>query len=91
MPRFVGFLVVAVATVLLGCGGGGLSASSSCEDFLSAAPEDQEQTISKLSSQFDTPELTTPLGEPNVAYVCSSSPEMTLEEVFQRTHEAEGG
>lgn len=83
--------MVAIAIVFSGCGGGGLEASSSCEDFLASAPEDQAQTISKLSSQFDTPELTTPLGEPNVAYVCSSSPEMTLEEVFQRTHEAEGG
>jgi hypothetical protein len=91
MSRFALVPTVAVAVMFLGCGGGGLSASSSCGDFLAASPEDQTQTISQLSSQFDTPELTTPLGEPNVAYVCSSSPEMSLEEVFQRSHEAEGG
>lgn len=91
MRRIALVPTVAMAIMFMGCGGGGLSASSSCEDFLSASPEDQEQTISKLSSQFETPELTTPLGEPNVAYVCSSSPEMSLEEVFQRSHEAEGG
>lgn len=90
MTKLAGSLIVAVTIFLLGCGGGGLSASSSCEDFLAASPEDQQQTISKLSSEFETPELTTPLGEPNVGYVCASSPEMTLEEVFQRTHEAEG-
>jgi hypothetical protein len=91
MTKLVGISIAAAALFLFGCGGGGLSASSSCEEFLAASPEDQQQTISKLSSEFDTPELTTPLGEPNVAYVCASSPDMTLEEVFQRTHEAEAG
>jgi hypothetical protein len=90
MHRLIALSVTAAAIFLLGCGGEELSASSSCEDFLAASPEDQQQTISKLSSEFNTPQLTTPLGEPNVAYVCASSPEMTLEELFQRTHEAEG-
>ena len=80
--------------LLAGCGGGsGLSASSTCSDFASASPEDQGEAISKLASEFETPDLATPLGSPNVSYYCSSNPELTLENLFQQykeTEEAEG-
>jgi hypothetical protein len=48
------------------------------------------EAISKLSSEFDTPETATPLGAPNVSYVCAQEPEETLAEYFERAHEAEG-
>jgi hypothetical protein len=80
-----GFLLVGVA----GCGGG-LSASSSCADFAKASPEEQAEAISKLSSEFETPEITTPLGSPDVGYACAASPDMTLEALFRGYHEQEG-
>ena len=86
-------LVLGVTCILIigGCGGSGLSASSTCQDFMSASPEEQEEAISKLSSEFNTPETATPLGRPNVPYACASEPDLTLEEYFQRAHESEGG
>ncbi len=85
----LGALVLALVAVLAGCGGSGLSASSSCSDFMEAAPEDQASTISKLSTQFDTPEIATPLGSPGISYTCASNPEMSLEEVFHSYHAGE--
>ena len=82
-------LAVGSICVLAGCGGSDLSASSSCKDFMAASPEDQASAISKLSSQFDTPEIATPLGSPSISYTCSSNPDMSLEEVFEKYHEGE--
>ena len=75
--------------VLTGCSVSGLSASSSCKDFMAASPEEQQRAISKLSSQFDTPEVATPLGSPSIAYNCSSAPSMSLEQLFRREHQGE--
>jgi hypothetical protein len=83
-------LVLGVSIVAVGCGGSGLTASSTCADFMSASPEEQSAAISKLSSEFDTPETATPLGAPNVPYVCAQEPAETLGEYFERAHEAEG-
>lgn len=75
------------AAVIAGCGGGGLSASSTCKDFSEASPEEQHEVISSLSSKYGTPDYTTPLGEPEVGYYCASSPDTTLEEFFQHAKE----
>jgi hypothetical protein len=84
----VGLVVVFSAFVVSGCGGGDLSASSSCKDFSEASIEEQSNVISSLSSKFGTPDYTTPLGEPEVGYYCASSPETTLEEFFQQAAES---
>jgi hypothetical protein len=73
----------------VGCSGSGLSASSSCKDFMTASQEEQAEAISKLSSKFDTPEVATPLGTPSIAYTCSSNPDMSLEKLFHGEHEGE--
>lgn len=83
-------LCIAVLAVLLAGCGGGLSASSTCRDFANAGSEEQSEIISKLSSQFDTPEVATPLGSPDVGYECAGNPDMTLEELFRKYHESEG-
>lgn len=87
----VGLMVLAMAltaAMIAGCGGGGLSASSTCKDFSEASPEEQHEVISSLSSKYDTPDYTTPLGEPEVGYYCASSPETTLEEFFEHASES---
>lgn len=85
----LGLLIVGATIVLVACASG-LSASSSCKDFMEASPEEQSGAISKLSAQFNTPEVATPLGSPSVAYTCSSNPEMSLEELFTAEHRGEG-
>jgi len=68
-----GLVVVAIA----GCGSS-LSASSTCQDFLSASPQDQQTAVEKLAAQYDKPDYATPLGEPDVPYYCSGNPSATL-------------
>jgi hypothetical protein len=68
---------------LAGCGGSGLSASSTCQAFLSASPSDQQAIIDKLAGQYNKPVYTTPLGEPEVAYFCASNPTVTLGYFFE--------
>ena len=92
MKRLVGVTVVVLAITVTtlavtGCGGS-LSASSTCKDFAEASGEDQHEVIPSLSSKFDTPDYTTPLGEPEVGYYCASNPETTLEEFFHQAAES---
>jgi hypothetical protein len=68
---------------LSACGGSGLSASSTCRDFLNASPSDQQSIIDQLASQYDKPDYTTPLGMPEVPYFCTASPSVTLGYFFQ--------
>jgi hypothetical protein len=81
-------VVVGTTLVVSGCGGGGLSAGSTCKDFSEASFEEQTQVISSLSSKYDTPDYTTPLGEPEVGFYCASSPDTTLETFFVRAEQS---
>jgi hypothetical protein len=89
MKRLAGVAVMGVLAVFAvsGCGSG-LSASSTCKDFSEASFEEQHEVIDSLSSKFDTPDYTSPLGEPEVAYYCASSPETTLEDFFEKASES---
>lgn len=88
MKRVAGAVIVSLMMVfsVAGCAGE-LSASSTCQDFAEASPEEQQSAISSLSSEFETPDYTTPLGEPAVGYYCASNPDTTLEEFFVRAQE----
>jgi hypothetical protein len=71
--------------LLLGaCGTAGLSASSSCQQFMNASGSEQHEIVDQLASHFGKPAYTTPLGEPEVPYYCSANPSVTLEQFFQR-------
>jgi hypothetical protein len=55
---------------------------------LLASFEEQHEVIDSLSSKYDTPEYTSPLGEPEVGYYCAGSPETTLEDFFENDSES---
>jgi hypothetical protein len=82
-----------VAMSLLGTGcagsvlGSGLSASSSCKDFMTASASEQHEVVDQLSSHYDKPAYATPLGEPEVPFYCSSSPSITLGQFFQKAED----
>ena len=71
-------LSIALAALTLTACGSSLSASSTCQDFLNASPQDQQSAVDKLAAQYDEPDYATPLGEPEVPYYCSSNPSVTL-------------
>lgn len=77
------FSMFALTGVLMsGCGGSGLSVSSTCSQFMNASAQDQEAIVSKLAGQYQKPDYATPLGEPEVPYFCASNPNVTLGQFF---------
>ena len=73
----------AAAIALSGCGGG-LDGSSTCSDYLGASYDEQHQVVSELAGKYHQPDYATPLGFPNVAYVCAQNPDLTLEDYFSQ-------
>ncbi len=81
-----------VAGVLAGlalsaCGGSGLSASSTCQDFMNASQSDQQAIIDKLATQYNKPDYASPLGSPEVPYYCAANPSVTLGQFFQKAQD----
>jgi len=70
--------------MLSACAGSGLSASSSCKDFMNASSVEQHEIVDQLASQYKKPDYATPLGEPEVPYYCSANPSTTLGDFFQK-------
>ena len=70
-----------------GCSGLGTSigASTSCKDFLHASPQDQEAAVSKVAADMRAGNAVTPLGRPNVNYICANSPGKTLGDAVRAT------
>jgi hypothetical protein len=80
--RILGGAVVAFSTLALSSCGAGLSASSTCSNYLSASPSDQLSIAEKMAGQYNKPDYATPLGEPDIAYYCASNPSVTLGQFF---------
>ena len=74
--------LTSMGLVVSSCQGGGLTASSTCQDFLNASPSDQSQVVTQLAGHYDKPEYATPLGAPEVPYYCSANPTVTLGQFF---------
>jgi hypothetical protein len=66
-----------------GCGEAGLSESSTCKEFLAAAPADQQSVTQQLAGKFGKSDYATPLGMPAVPYYCANHPDVTLQEFFE--------
>jgi hypothetical protein len=75
---------VVSALALSACSGSGLTASSSCHDFMNASASEQHEAIDKLAGQYNKPDFATPLGEPEIPYYCSAQPSVTLGQFFQK-------
>jgi len=77
-------LGIGARAVLHGLANGGLSANSTCQDFLNAPQAAQQAIIENLAAQYHKPDYVTPLGEPDVSYFCAGNPSVTLGEFFAR-------
>jgi hypothetical protein len=82
--RGVAVLLLAGLGTLTGCGSG-LAAKSSCQSFLNASEADQNAAVSKLAGELHAPEAATPLGRPNINYLCASDPRLSLGEAVNHT------
>lgn len=84
---WAGVVAGSVALSVSACSGSGLSASSTCSDFMNASAVEQHEIVDQLAAQYKKPSYATPLGEPEVPYACSANPSLTLEEFFRRAQE----
>jgi len=62
-----------------------MDANTACRDFLQAPLEDQNAAIAQVSDDLGTRNALTPLGRPNIDYLCSRDQDRTLGEVVERT------
>ena len=76
-------LVVLGVFALGGCGGQELTADTSCADFMAADQNERYEAVTQLSSELDAPSAATPLGRPNVDFICAGNPDTTLGEAVQ--------
>lgn len=79
-----GLLFVGARALLHRLDNGGLSANSTCQDFLNAPQDAQQAIIQSLAAQYHKPDYVTPLGEPEVPYFCAANPSVTLGQFFAR-------
>lgn len=73
---------VLLVGLLASCGGGDLSGSSTCKDYMNASAGQQQHVASQLAGQYRKPDYATPLGFPEIAYECATRPTMTLNQFF---------
>lgn len=71
--------------ILTGCSGAGLDADSTCRDFLNASVDEQNALVSQVAAEIGAANAVTPLGRPNVDYLCVQSPDMAVGEAIQLT------
>lgn len=62
-----------------------MDAQTTCRDFMQAAPADQDAAVDQVASEAGAANAVTPLGRPNVDYLCTQDPEMTLGEAVELT------
>lgn len=78
--------MLAGVPVLSGCtGAAAMDADTSCRDFLQAAGDDQNSAIARIADDIGARNALTPLGRPNIDYLCSNNQDRTLGEVVKAT------
>lgn len=87
---FVALAVVAILVVvfliklLTAAGGSGLTAGSTCQQFLNADPQTQQQALVDIAMSKGIGGFGSPLALPEIQYECSSEPTMTLGALVER-------
>ncbi|HEX2419539.1 MAG TPA: hypothetical protein VHJ83_15675 [Micromonosporaceae bacterium] len=62
-----------------------MTASTSCREFLQQPRNVQDAAIARISDELGTREAMTPLGRPNIDYLCSQDQDLTLGEAIRMT------
>jgi hypothetical protein len=77
------FAALAFSAVVAGaCNGSGLTAASTCSQFMNATPQAQQTIVDQLATQYNKPDYASPLGAPEVPYYCAANPNVTLGQFF---------
>lgn len=83
-PRLVvGLCLAAIAcSTLAGCAGKSVTKDTLCSDFMKLSQTQRDDAVVRIASELGNPDVVTPLGRPNVEYVCAQAPNMTLGQVI---------
>lgn len=89
MPQFMrGHTRVAMLLSVLclgGCGAGQMNADTTCREFLQAPLDEQNAAVARVADEVGAQDAVTPLGRPNVDYLCAQDQDMTLGEAVRQT------
>jgi len=67
------------------CGVNEMGAETSCRDFLQAPADEQNAAIARVADEQGTNNALTPLGRPNIDYLCSGDQDRTLGDAVRLT------
>jgi hypothetical protein len=76
--------LAAGAVSMAGCGTK-LDQTTSCSTFLNASQQQQDDGVSSVASELQAGNAVTPLGRPNINYICAHHPDMTLGDAVRAT------
>lgn len=62
-----------------------MNADTSCREFLQATPQDQNAAVARVADELGAKDALTPLGRPNIDYVCAGDQDRTLGEAVRLT------
>lgn len=86
MAWLAGVLLIGLAAT--GCGideSEEMNADTECREFLQAPRDEQDAAIARVSDDIDARNALTPLGRPNIDYLCSQDQDKTLGKVVEQT------
>lgn len=78
-------LALAVLPVVTGCGTEDMNANTKCRDFLQATTDEQNAAIARVADSLGATDALTPLGRPNINYLCSQDQDRTLGDAVKGT------
>ncbi len=86
LKRLVLIAACSAAMMTIGsCGTPELSADSSCKDFMNADSASRDEAVRKVATEKGAGNAVTPLGRPNVDYMCVNNPSKTLGWAIEKT------
>ncbi|HMS71741.1 MAG TPA: hypothetical protein PKB03_01785 [Baekduia sp.] len=62
-----------------------MNADTTCRDFLQASADEQNKAIAQVADELGTQNALTPLGRPNIDYLCSNDQDRTLGQAVKMT------
>lgn len=79
-------LAFVFAPALMGCAATEqIGADTSCREFLQADSEEQNSALARVADEKGAKNTLTPLGRPNINYLCSRDQDRTVGEVVEST------
>lgn len=71
--------------LLSGCRAAEMNADTPCREFLQAPLDEQNAAVARVADELGAEDAVTPLGRPNIDYLCSQNQDMTLGEAVRLT------